>query len=76
MSTQVEPILSFVRRKLEECRGTWVSVSAESGVPYHTLTKIAQGQVENPRIDTVQRLVNHFSGVETAESTASGASEG
>lgn len=62
MSTNVEPILSFVRRKLEESRGQWVEVSRISGVPYHTLTKLAQGQVEDPRISTVQRLVDHFNG--------------
>lgn len=55
-----EPILDFVRRKLEEQRGTWVTIANDSGVPYHTLTKIAQGQVENPRIQTVQRLVDFF----------------
>lgn len=60
MSTNVEPILSFVKRRLEEKRGSWVDVARDSGVPYHTLTKIAQGQVENPRIETVQRLVDYF----------------
>lgn len=67
MSTNVEPILTFVRRKLEEVRGSWVEVSIKSGVPYHTLTKIAQGQVPDPRISTVQRLVDHFNGTSTHE---------
>lgn len=62
MSTNIEPILIFVRRRLEEVRGSWVEVSRASGVPYHTLTKIAQGQVEDPRISTVQALVDHFNG--------------
>lgn len=62
MSTPVEPILAFVLRKLEETRGQWVEVARASGVPYHTLTKIAQGQSPDPRIDTVQRLVSHFNG--------------
>lgn len=62
MSTTAEPILTFVRRKLEESRGSWVEVSRVSGVPYHTLTKIAQGQVDDPRISTVQRLVDYFGG--------------
>lgn len=53
-------ILASVRQKLEDCRGTWVEVSRASGVPYHTLTKIAQGQVPDPRISTVQRLVDYF----------------
>lgn len=62
MSSNVEPILTFVRRKLDESRGTWGEVAQVSGVPYHTLTKIAQGQVPDPRISTVQRLVDYFNG--------------
>ncbi len=62
MSTHVEPILTFVRRRLDESRGEWVEISRVSGVPYHTLTKIAQGATPNPRIETVQRLVDHFNG--------------
>lgn len=57
-----EAILAFVHRKLEESRGQWAQVSRTSGVPYHTLTKIAQGQVDDPRISTVQRLVDYFDG--------------
>ncbi len=55
-----EPILTFVRRRLAETRGQWADVSRDSGVPYHTLTKIAQGVSPNPRIDTVQRLVDYY----------------
>lgn len=62
MSTSPEPILTFVLRKLEEHRGQWVQVANASGVPYHTLTKIAQGQSPSPRIETVQRLVDYFNG--------------
>lgn len=60
--SNVEPILSFVRRKLEESRGDWVEISRASGVPYHTLTKVAQGTTPNPRIDTIQRLMDFFHG--------------
>lgn len=70
MSTTVEPILTFVRRKLDESRGQWVEIANASGVPYHTLTKIAQGATPNPRIDTVQRLVDHFNGVGVAAEKA------
>ena len=69
MST-IEPILIFVRRKLDESRGQWVEVSRESGVPYHTLTKIAQGQVEDPRVSTMQRLVDYFNGKAVETTTA------
>lgn len=54
-----EPIITFVRRRLDETRGTWVTIAQDSGVPYHTLTKIAQGKTE-PRIGTVQLLLDYF----------------
>jgi transcriptional regulator with XRE-family HTH domain len=55
-----EPILAAVLRSLSASRGKLADVARASGVPYHTLTKIAQGQVENPRIGTIQRLVDYF----------------
>lgn len=59
-----EPILVKVRRHLQKSRGKWGKVSQRSGVPYHTLTKIAQGKVANPRIDTIQLLVDYFASEE------------
>ena len=35
-------------------------VAAESGVPYSTVTKIAQGSVTDPSVHTVQRLADYF----------------
>lgn len=60
MSTPHKPMLTVVRELLEQSRGEWVAISRASGVPYHTLTKVAQGITTNPRIDTVQRLVDYF----------------
>jgi transcriptional regulator with XRE-family HTH domain len=59
-SNAAEPIIKFVCRHLELARGRWTEVARRSGVPYDTLTKIAQGKVTNPRIETVQRLVDYF----------------
>lgn len=55
-------MLAFVKQKLEERRGGWQRIADDSGVPYHTLTKIAQGVVDDPRIRTVQRLADYFGG--------------
>lgn len=57
--SNAESILVAVRRQLDATKGKWSSVAERSGVPYHTLTKIAQGKVD-PRLSTVQRLVDHF----------------
>jgi predicted transcriptional regulator len=57
-----ETIISFVQRNLKSTRGQWAEVARKSGVPYYTLTKIAQGKVNNPRVETVQRLIDYFNG--------------
>ncbi|MFT3815241.1 MAG: hypothetical protein QM740_17985 [Acidovorax sp.] len=58
--SNTESILVAVRRQLGATKGRWVAVAEQSGVPYHTLVKIAQGTVTDPRVSTVQRLVDHF----------------
>lgn len=59
--SNAETILKTVRRQLGDTKGRWSAVAEQSGVPYHTLVKIAQGTVEDPRVSTVQRLVDYFS---------------
>ena len=75
--SNVESILVAERRQLGETKGRWASVAEQSGVPYHTLTKIAQGKVD-PRVSTVQRLVDHFaiSSAATSVSTSKEAVHG
>lgn len=53
-------LLNFVVSSLQADRGHWVTVSKVSGVPYHTLTKIAQERTKNPRLDTVERLAKYY----------------
>lgn len=36
------------------------AIAEKSGVPYGTICKIQQGQTLNPRIETVQRLLDYF----------------
>lgn len=60
MHTNQEPILIFVKRKLGESKGILTKVSRESDVPYSTLMKISQGVIDNPRIQTVQKLADYF----------------
>ena len=70
--SNADSILVAVRRQLDATKGKWSSVAEQSGVPYHTLTKIAQGKVD-PRLSTVQRLVDHFA--TSSAATSVGASE-
>jgi len=55
-----ESILIFVKRRLEESRGYWPQIAASTGVPYFTITNIAQGKTEDPRVSTLQKLVDYF----------------
>lgn len=54
------PVLDQIRLALDRSRGTWAQVSQSTGVSYHTITKIAQGRVADPRIGTCQRLLDYF----------------
>lgn len=39
---------------------TQKQIAAESGVPFSTVTKIAQGTVADPSVHTVQKLFDYF----------------
>lgn len=54
------PLYERVLHYLNAARGQWPAVSKGSGVPYHTLTKIAQKQHRNPGVNTCQRIADHF----------------
>lgn len=53
-------LLEYVLGALEKSRGRWPEIAKASGVPYHTLTKIAQRQIENPGIKHIQQLASYF----------------
>jgi len=53
-------LLEFVRRRLESSKGTWPAIAEATGVPYDTITKIAQGTIEDPGVSKVQKLANYF----------------
>jgi hypothetical protein len=55
-----EPILDYVRRRLEEFRGQWPTISQESGVAYDTIAKLARGERPNPELKTLQPLIDWF----------------
>lgn len=53
-------LLQLVLEELEKNRGKWRDVARGSRVPYDTLTKIAQGQIKNPGVLTIQQLAEYF----------------
>lgn len=68
-----EPILTFLQRRLKEATpGAWPSIaeSANAFLPddkkltIHSLRKIAYGDRENPGLQQVQALLDHFNAQE------------
>lgn len=72
MKINAKSIIDDLMDRLSLCKGTWPSIARTSGVPYHTLVKIAQGQVSNPRVATVQRLLDYFNSELTSKTICSG----
>ena len=49
-------VMDDLRNELEKARGHWPRIAAETGVDYFTVARIARGDTQNPRIDTVEKL--------------------
>lgn len=63
MDTQQTPILQDVLDNLDRTKGQWPAVSEGSGVPYKTIVKIAQREILNPGVNSVQQLYDYFHGI-------------
>ena len=57
-----ENLLRRVRRNLPPANEKKLleEVAGKSGVPFHTLLKIVKGETANPRVKTVQKLLNYI----------------
>ena len=64
MDTSNTTMLNDVLDNLDRTRGQWPTVAEKSGVPYKTLTKIAQRETQNPGVNGVQQLYDYFHGIE------------
>ena len=49
-------LLETVIKALNERKGNWPVVAQENDVSYSWLTKLAQGKIPNPGIQTIERL--------------------
>lgn len=53
----LKPILDWLdTATLDDVR----ELSAVSGIPYHTLTKLKRGETTNPRVSTVEALLPYL----------------
>jgi predicted transcriptional regulator len=57
----MKPIFESLVAHLEGCSWPQVAELAQkSDVPYHTVAKIKRGETLNPRIETVQKLIDQI----------------
>lgn len=63
-----ESMLAYVKERLPAPseKAALEKVAEGSGVPFHTLLKIAKGETEDPRVSTVESLFNYYRGIEAA----------
>lgn len=54
------PLYDFVMLNLRAKAIPQRTVAKESGVPFSTVCKIAQGSVTDPSVHTVQKLADYF----------------
>jgi transcriptional regulator with XRE-family HTH domain len=54
------PLYDYVMARLRAKQLPQRLVAAQSGVPFSTLAKIAQGQIREPSVHTIQRLADFF----------------
>lgn len=63
MSAEIN-IYNTVMACLRDKRIPQRRVATESGVPFSTVCKIAQGSVTDPSVHTVQKIYDYFSGLD------------
>lgn len=54
------PLYDFVMTRLRAKDIPQRRIASESGVPFSTVCKIAQGSIKEPSVHTIQRLANYF----------------
>jgi transcriptional regulator with XRE-family HTH domain len=61
-----EPMYEFVMAQLEASKGTWPSLASATGISRRTIEKIARREIADPGVSHIQRLADHFRGIERA----------
>jgi transcriptional regulator with XRE-family HTH domain len=64
---QPPSLYEFVMARLLARPATQRQIAQGSGVPFSTVTKIAQGAVKDPGVHTVQRLADYFHSLDQAD---------
>ena len=60
--------MAYLRRQLREAGAAqWEHIASEAGVSSRLPAKVAYGDRDNPRIGTIQPLLDYFQSVERGE---------
>lgn len=64
----VESIIDYLKRKLREAGpARWELIAAEAGCAKTLPRKIAYDDRDNPRVETIQPLLDYFAAIERGE---------
>lgn len=68
--TTAEPITDFLKRRLREAGASrFDEIAEQAGVTPSFIRKFVYGSRENPRVQTVQPLIDYFQAVDSAATT-------
>lgn len=68
MDNQLEPITEYLKRRLREAGAArWDAIAEEAGVTSSFIRKFVYGSRENPRVQTVQPLLDYFAEIDRGE---------
>jgi transcriptional regulator with XRE-family HTH domain len=48
--------MEALRADLDRARGKWPKIATETGLDHSTIARIARADIDNPRIETVDRI--------------------
>jgi transcriptional regulator with XRE-family HTH domain len=55
-----DSVIDVVRRRLAGSKGQWPEIAQKTGLPYFTISNVANGKSPNPTIATLQPLLDYF----------------
>ncbi len=68
MDNQLEPITEYLKRRLREAGAArWDAIAEEAGVTSSFIRKFVYGSRENPRVQTIQPLLDYFAEIDRGE---------
>ena len=60
MKISAEELLADTKRLLDARRGLWRTISRETGVDYHFITRVSNGRIADPGIIRLEKLHSYM----------------